>query len=67
MVAHPGEAFSPTRRHVAFTRPVRRACTLGGVPLPSPQEVPMSQYARNCAVGGLVALVLGLVSGFLSA
>ena len=40
---------------------------MDGVPLPSPQEVLVSPYTRSCAVGGLVALVVGLVTGFLSA
>jgi hypothetical protein len=71
MVAHESDRLSPREGHVAFTSLARRAGTLD-VPTCFPQEDPMSTtrvspYVRTCALGGLVALVTGFLSGFLSA
>jgi hypothetical protein len=66
MVSHPLDCFSPFPGHVAFTSPVRRARTLSGHRLIA-QEGLMSPYARNCTLGGLVALLTGFLTGFLTA
>jgi hypothetical protein len=65
MVAHPGERFSPSTRHAAFTSWERRAHTLAGVPLPSPQEVEMPFSLSTFAIGSLVLFLSGVTAGFL--